>query len=97
MKGNGHLHYQLPKQAIVLLPNVTNIILWRYACFPPYSAARCHSWDGGLKPSLVTEVRPGREATEDMTWTGVGDRDGEPNKRQVEENKHEGSLHVEEN
>ena len=60
------------------------------------SASR-RSWDGGLKPSLVTEVRPGREATEDVIWTGVGDGDGEPNKRRVEENKREGSLRVEEN
>jgi hypothetical protein len=56
------------------------------------NSARRRSWDGGLKPS-----RPGREATEDVTWTGVGDGDGEPNKRRVEENKREGSLRVEEN
>jgi hypothetical protein len=61
------------------------------------NSARRRIWDGGLRPSLVIEVRPGREATEDVTWTGVGDGDGEPNKRRVEENKREGSLRVEEN
>ena len=61
------------------------------------NSARRRSWDGGLKPSFDTEVRPGREATEDETWTGVGDGDGEPNKRRVEENKREGSLRVDEN
>ena len=61
------------------------------------NSARRLSWDGGLKPSFVIEVRPGREATEDEFWTGEGDGDGEPNRRRVEENKREGSLRVEEN
>lgn len=62
------------------------------------NSARRRSWDGGPKPS-ETDVRPGREATEDATCTGEGDGDGdgEPNKRRVEENKREGSLRVEEN
>ena len=63
------------------------------------NSARRRSCDGGLKLSFVTDVRPGREATEEETGTGVGDGDGdgEPNKRRVEENRREGSLRVEEN